>query len=70
MCNLLLSKLQEKPSAFKREHPAPQKIKLIIFCSVFMVRIANPDPDSTDPGAPLNLGSIRIRINSTPSKAC
>jgi hypothetical protein len=24
-CNLIMSKLQEKPSAFKREHPALQK---------------------------------------------
>jgi hypothetical protein len=25
-CNLLMSKLQEKPSALKREHPALQKM--------------------------------------------
>ncbi len=30
-CNLLMSKLQEKPSALKREHPALQKMKVINF---------------------------------------
>jgi hypothetical protein len=29
--NLLMSKLQEKPSALKRGHPALQKIKLFTF---------------------------------------
>jgi hypothetical protein len=55
-CNLLMSKLQEKPSAPKREHPALQKIKFIIFFYVYG-SIANPDPD-TDPGIPV----LRIRI--------
>ncbi len=63
-CNLLLprppkstSKLQEKSSALKREHPALQKMKLINFFyfsgsfspSWIRIRIANPDP-----GTPLN----------------
>ncbi len=30
-CYLLMSKLQEKPSALKREHPALQKLNLLIF---------------------------------------
>ncbi len=51
------SKLQEKPSAIKREHPTLQKMKLINFFyfsgsfspSWIRIRIANPDP-----GTPLN----------------
>jgi hypothetical protein len=30
-CNLLMSNLQEKPSALKREHPTLQKMKLLNF---------------------------------------
>ncbi len=47
--NLLMSKLQEKPSALKREHQALQKIKFINFfhvCGSFLpswIRTANPD---------------------------
>ncbi len=51
--NLLMSKLQEKPSALKREHPALKKMKFMNFfyaCGSFFpswirIRIANPDPD-------------------------
>jgi hypothetical protein len=53
-CNLLMSKLQEKTSGLKREHPALQKIKFINYffvCGSFLpswIRIrgwiANPDP--------------------------
>jgi hypothetical protein len=45
------SKLQEKPSSIKREHPALQKM------------IANPDA-GTDPGTPMNPDPIRIRIHN------
>jgi hypothetical protein len=48
-------KLQEKPSALKREHPALQKMKILSFFSFFgsflpswiRIRIRNlyPDPD-------------------------
>jgi hypothetical protein len=57
--SLLMSKLQEKPSALKKENPALQKIKFINFfyvCESFLlswIRIAKPDPD-TDPGTPMN----------------
>ncbi len=69
-CNLLIprpplrtSKLQEKPSALKREHPALQKTKFINFLFLFLrlflpswiririrIQILNPDPD---PGIPV-----------------
>jgi hypothetical protein len=42
-----------KPSAFKREHPALQKIKFINFFLYVCVIFALLDPD-TDPGTPLN----------------
>jgi hypothetical protein len=54
-----MSKLQENPSALKREHPALQKIKFINFFLCLWVILAlpnpdcNPDPD-TDPETPLN----------------
>ncbi len=31
ICSFLMSKLQEKPSALKREHPALQKVSLLTF---------------------------------------
>jgi hypothetical protein len=59
--NLLTSKLREKPSALKRQHPSStSKMKVINFflClwgsflnSWIRIRIANPD---TDPETPLN----------------
>jgi hypothetical protein len=57
-----MSKLQEKPSALKREHPpALQKMNLLTFsmfaghfCPPWIwIQIVNPDPE-TDPGTPLN----------------
>jgi hypothetical protein len=69
-CNLLMSKLQEKPSALKREHPALQKMNFVNFflCLWVIFALLNSDPH-TDPGTPLNLDPIRIligiRINST-----
>ncbi len=41
------SKLQKKPSAFKRDHPAIQNIKFLTFLSLFLVILAllDPDPD-------------------------
>jgi hypothetical protein len=69
-CTLLMSKLQEKPSSLKREHPALQKMKfnLTFLPSWIRIRIANPDPDM-DPATHLNPDLIRIwiriRIHST-----
>ncbi len=66
-CNLLIprppqrtSKLQEKPSALEREHPALQKIKFINFFSIFAGHFAptDPDPDSeSGSGDPNESGS-------------
>jgi hypothetical protein len=51
-CNLLIprppyrtSKLQEKPSVLKREHPALQNIKFLTFYSIFWVIFALLDPN-------------------------
>jgi hypothetical protein len=46
-----MSKLQEKPSALKREHPALQKMTFILFFLCLWVIFALLDPD---PGIPLN----------------
>jgi hypothetical protein len=48
-----MSKLQEKTSALKREHPALQKMKVINFFQCLWVIFALLDPD-TDQGTPLN----------------
>jgi hypothetical protein len=49
-CNLMMSNLQEKSSALKREHPALQNMKFLNFFLLFWVTFAllYPDPD-TDP---------------------
>jgi hypothetical protein len=61
-----MSKLQEKPSALKREHPESNEIYRFFLCSFLpswiLIRIANP---VTDPGTPLNPDPVRIRIHST-----
>ncbi len=49
-----------KPSALKREHPAPQKLKFINCFPFLWAILALLDPD-TDPGIPLN----RIRNPNT-----
>jgi hypothetical protein len=53
--------LQEKPSALKREYPAPQKIKFLFFWATFF--LLDPDPDcgygSRDP---TESGPIRNQI--------
>ncbi len=43
-----MSKLQKKPSALKREHPALQNMKFLNFFLLFWVIFAllDPDPDS------------------------
>jgi hypothetical protein len=46
-------KLQEKPSALKREHPALQKMKILSFFQFFWVIFALLDPDP-DPAAQIN----------------
>jgi hypothetical protein len=53
-CILLMSKLQEKPSALKTEHTA-QKMKFInFFLSLWVIfALLHMDPD-TDSGTPLN----------------
>ncbi len=63
-CNLLLSMLQEKTSALKREHPALKKWNLfrVLFCLWVIFSLLDPD---TVPGMPLNPDPIRIRIHST-----
>jgi hypothetical protein len=56
-----MPKLQEKPSALKREHPALQKMKCINFslCLWIILALMDPDPDP-DRGTPLNPDQIRI----------
>jgi hypothetical protein len=54
------SKLQEKPSAFKREHPALQNVKFLNFFQFLLVIFALLDPD---PLTWLNPDPIRIRNN-------
>jgi hypothetical protein len=65
------SKLQKKPSALKREHPALQNMKFSIFfyfCGPFLpswirIRIPNTDPDPHQL-TQLNTNTIRIRIRN------
>ena len=61
------SKLQETPSALKREHPGLRKINCFHFSLSFLsfwIRIANSDPY---PGIPINPDPtpIRIRIHNS-----
>ncbi len=68
----MTSNLQEKPSALKKEHPAPWKINFVDCFLFYWVIFALLDPD-TDPGTPLNsdhntaifcfLGRIRLLIH-------
>ncbi len=55
--NQKTSKLQGKPSALKREHPALQKKKFNNFLQLLWDFFALMDPD---PGAPLNPDPVRI----------
>jgi hypothetical protein len=41
-----MPKLQEKPSALKREHPALQKMKILSFFSIFWVHFCPPGSGS------------------------
>ncbi len=60
-------KLQEKPSALKREHPTLKKLNFKLFSIFWLIvalldpgiRIENPDPD---PGTLLNVNPIQIQI--------
>ncbi len=54
------SKLQKKPSALKREHPALQNMKFFLLLWLIFV-LLDPDPD-TDPRPWLNPYQIQIRI--------
>jgi hypothetical protein len=58
-----MSKLHEKPSALKREHPALQKRKFINFFLFLWVIFALLVPD-TDPGNPIKSGSTTVVILS------
>ncbi len=59
-----IKKLQEKPSALKREHPELKKMKFINFFSTFVGLFALLDPD---PDCESRLRNrIRIRIQGTP----
>jgi hypothetical protein len=66
-----MTKLQEKPSTLKREHPSIQKKKIITFFYVCGTFLPSWILD-TDPGNPLNpdpiLIRIGIRIHSTAEK--
>jgi hypothetical protein len=42
-----MPKLQEKPSALKREHPALQNMKILYFFIFLWVIFAHLDPDPT-----------------------
>ncbi len=77
-CNLLIPrppkrtpKLQEKPSAHKREHPALQKMKILSFFLFFwdIFALLDPDPDpqfvcgsGSGSSSSNQCGSMRIRI--------
>jgi hypothetical protein len=64
-----MSKLHEKHSALKREHPALQKIKFVNFYLCLWVIFALLDPDCESGSGygsrdPLNPDPIRIRIRT------
>ncbi len=48
-----MPKLQEKPSALKREHPALQNMKILYFFQFLWVIFAPLDPDP-DPATQIN----------------
>jgi|688.fasta_scaffold2098858_1 hypothetical protein len=75
-----MSKLQEKPSTLKKEHPAIQNLKFHNFFSIFVgnfcppgsgpgfrIRIPNPDPDQL---TPIDPDPILIRIQNTDMYPC
>ncbi len=57
-----MSKLQEKPSALKREHPALKKIKFIRFFLCLWVIFALLDPDPYPDCKSWSVSWLRIRI--------
>ncbi len=60
--NLLMSKLQEKPSALKREHPALQKIRFVsCFPCLWVIFAPLLDPN-TDPVTPIESGSTTLEF--------
>jgi hypothetical protein len=63
-CNKLVSQLQEKPSALKREHPAIQKLKFIhIFLCLWVIfTVLDPDPECKSGYGFRDPIEIRIRI--------
>ncbi len=67
-CNLLISRrrLQEKPAAFKREHPALKKNKFITFFLFLLVMFAFLDPDPyCESGSGSRTPVCWIRIHNT-----
>jgi hypothetical protein len=70
-----MSKLQEKPSALKREHPALQKMEFsnIFLCLWVIFALLDPDLDSESgpyPGTQLNPDPIRIHNTEKKYKFC
>jgi hypothetical protein len=66
---LMTSKLQKKPSALKREHPALQNMKFLNFILLLRVifSLLDPDPDSEDGSGsgstdPIESGSATLII--------
>jgi hypothetical protein len=57
-----MSKLQEKPSALKREHQALQKLKCLwVIFALLDPDCENPDTDTdTDPGIQSGSGSAEL----------
>jgi hypothetical protein len=54
-----MPKLQEKPSALKREHPVLKNMKILDFFLFLWVILALLDPDLQ-----FSCGSMRIRIRN------
>jgi hypothetical protein len=53
-----MPKLQEKPSALKREHPALQKMKILSFFNFFVIfALLDPDPAGQINADPCGSGS-------------
>ncbi len=71
-CNLLMSKLKEKPSALIRAHLTFKKLRFIYFflCLWVILALLDPDPDCESGSGFGSGGPIesRIRIHSTGRK--
>jgi hypothetical protein len=66
----MTSNIQEKPSALKREHPAPQNMKFLkkfylcksLLPSCIWTRVPNPKPNSMNPN-PKNCSILHLVKN-------